>query len=125
MEAWSDVGSLGAEVREHERLMALLNALMGEARNSLEQIWRVQMRDIGDAAVLRRKRMMQLAALTMDREGKPVILKLAPKREREVRSEEDSSYIKSSPTGKKSIMKEDGARGKLGGEEHSGTESES
>ena len=58
VEAWSDVGLMSGFVIEHERLMALLNALLMESKSPLRSIWRVEMRDINDAAVLRRVRMM-------------------------------------------------------------------
>ena len=38
-EAWADVGYLGGVVKEHERLMTLLSALMMESKPSLESIW--------------------------------------------------------------------------------------
>ena len=63
IEAWLDVGAMREEVTEHARLMATMNMIMNEAKRTVHFTSTATMRDIGDAAVLRRVRMIQLAAM--------------------------------------------------------------
>ena len=58
IEAWLDVGAMREEVTEHARLMATMNMIMNEAKRMVHFTSTATMRDIGDAAVLRRVRMI-------------------------------------------------------------------
>ena len=64
IEAWLDVGEMREAVSEHARLISMMNQIMNESRRAVHFTSAVTMRDIGDASVLRRMRLIQMAALT-------------------------------------------------------------
>jgi hypothetical protein len=72
VEAWSSICELKIEVPEHARVLVMMFNMMMERTRPKDIVKSMVFRDIGDVAVLRRLRVLQLATLADD--GKVKVL---------------------------------------------------